>query len=552
MAATTPPPACVAPAQLGVVFIIDDSGSMGWTDPDKMRADAVSVGADFSRPGTVIAASKFSSTASQLVPPTVIDDTNRQGIKDAVSAGLRTSGGTMFNNAFLEAKRQLDSMPTTVDKKIVVFLSDGAPSDPAFTADTTLGVPIYTYGFGGAAGPVMQGIADRSGGTYTAAATSGDLMTSFVDLLSGIACDEAISDITTTIDPGKTFSVPFGIKINVQEFIGSAMWTSSQITTNLTRPNKSAFDTGTTLDGEYLNQQRWYSTFGAVRPPTGTWIANFTNIGLVPASVTIRIKRRTAPLALSCKTFKVTKGATERTVDANFTRSADPRVVYDVSHHNGFVRTFSTQTTSPFTLSDQIDYGMVVRVRIQAKIRNRLVGLPCVAAVNMGAIPKTTGTDSGENFAGLEFRDWIIAMAGDDTMSLLGGMDRAYGGDGNDTMDMGAGNDKAYGEGGDDTITGGDGSDLLDGGITGNDVFDGGTGNDKMYGWAGDDTFTGGTGHDTITAGLGNDTIDVSGDKLGVPYKDTVTCGAGNDTVIADKNRDSVLRDCENITWIIS
>lgn len=74
-------------------------------------------------------------------------------------------------------------------------------------------------------------------------------------------------------------------------------------------------------------------------------------------------------------------------------------------------------------------------------------------------------------------RDLAFGHDGNDTISLGGGDDYAYGGRDNDSINGGDHNDKLLGESGDDTLQGGDGDNLLDGGegedlVTFGDVTD--------------------------------------------------------------------------------
>lgn len=69
--------------------------------------------------------------------------------------------------------------------------------------------------------------------------------------------------------------------------------------------------------------------------------------------------------------------------------------------------------------------------------------------------------------------DYVLAGAGNDTVSSGLGNDQVYGGTGNDVVNAGVGNDTVYGD-------------------SENDSLDGGSGNDLLYGGTGDDTLSGG------------------------------------------------------------
>ncbi len=546
---TTPPPTCTPPDQMGLVFIIDDSGSMKSNDPNKLAAESVAAAADVIRPGTYMAVSKFSTNASQIVGPTLVDDDNRANLVSSVRTGLIQSGWTYFEKAFVEAKRQLDAMPASVDEKAVIFLSDGVPMD-TFTTDQTLGVKIHTYSFGQYADDsVLQDIATRSGGTFTKVTQPAELMPSFIQMTSTMACDTALIEETKVIAPGASVSIPFSIALNVQEFIGTATWNSDKINVEIERPNKTKFDPTTVGQGERLNKQTWYGIFGAVQPPKGTWQVIFTNVGTTSATLGVRISRRTVPLALDCKT--VASARSERAINVNWGRSADPRVKYTLSYKAANLPfTAADVADSTKTLTDGLDYGLgAIRVTITTAIRNRRVGRTCSTTVAMPPVPKVLGTEELDSLTGVDFRDNIQGLGGDDTISGLAGPDKLFGGLGNDTISGGDANDTIQGDGGNDTLSGGSGSDMMDGGRTdsGSDTFDGGAGNDRMFGWGGTDTLTGGDGNDSMAGGDGNDTINASGDRT---FRDSISCGSGYDQVTADQGRDYVASDCEKITWI--
>lgn len=112
----------------------------------------------------VAAASTFEDAARPIFQPTLLGS-DRALLKQRIADSLLSSGGTDYEVAFAEAKRQLDAMPAAVDRKAVVFLSDGEPNGP-YIADAVIagaGVPIFAIGFGEAPGEALAGIAARSG-----------------------------------------------------------------------------------------------------------------------------------------------------------------------------------------------------------------------------------------------------------------------------------------------------------------------------------------------------------------------------------------------------
>jgi Ca2+-binding RTX toxin-like protein len=146
------------------------------------------------------------------------------------------------------------------------------------------------------------------------------------------------------------------------------------------------------------------------------------------------------------------------------------------------------------------------------------------------------GFNAHEVLSGTDYRDFILAGNGDDTI---------YGDKGNDVLDGGGGADHVYGGDGQDVIYGGDIEDFLDGGRGDDivyagtsagalDVVIGGDGNDKLYGEAGIDEIYGGSGDDYIDAGGDTDLAfgDGGNDEMyGGDGPDELRGGLGDDVL---------------------
>lgn len=204
--------------------------------------------------------------------------------------------------------------------------------------------------------------------------------------------------------------------------------------------------------------------------------------------------------------------------------------------------------------------------------------------------------------------------AGNDLLTLGGGLDTAYGGDDRDTLDGGGQNDRLFGGAGRDSLFGGSDDDRLDGGA-GGDTMTGGLGNDTfvadvntdivvealnegtdlivssvnwtlgamledltlagtatqgngnskanrltgnalantLSGGAGDDTVHGGGGGDSLIGGAGNDLL------YGDTGNDTAAGGLGDDTYVTDSSADIITeavgeghdRVLSAVSWIL-
>ena len=154
------------------------------------------------------------------------------------------------------------------------------------------------------------------------------------------------------------------------------------------------------------------------------------------------------------------------------------------------------------------------------------------------SVVRIKGTMQDDVITGTAGHDYIVALAGDDTVNAGDEGDRVFGNRGDDTLNGEGGNDRLIGGPGEDGLSGGGGNDLLRG-RHGNDALDGGGGNDRMWPGAGEDTQAGGEGDDRLHA-LARDN-----------KKDTLDCGPGNDTAVlnVEETLDTTV-NCERILTV--
>lgn len=186
--------------------------------------------------------------------------------------------------------------------------------------------------------------------------------------------------------------------------------------------------------------------------------------------------------------------------------------------------------------------------------------------------PTLVGSTVPNNFAGTDGRDYIVLLAGNDTVTASDSADTVSGGDDADLINGGNGRDVLYGDSGNDSLDGDGGNDVLSGGWgadsafgdIGSDILAGGRDNDTLLGGAGDDTMRGDDGADLVNGGAGNDRLfggalndsllgadgldiidgEDGDDSLnGGTGKDLLNGGVGNDTLIAGTEDDVLLGD---------
>jgi hypothetical protein len=117
---TDPGGVCTVPKRLGIVFVIDDSGSMADNDPNALRGAATDIGIAQLPDGAVAAVSRFSDEAESIFGPAELNAGSRDASRRAVGSALESLGGTDYDQAFAQAKRQLDAMQG-VDRRAVVY-----------------------------------------------------------------------------------------------------------------------------------------------------------------------------------------------------------------------------------------------------------------------------------------------------------------------------------------------------------------------------------------------------------------------------------------------
>jgi VWA domain-containing protein len=191
---------------VATAVLIDDSGSMRYSDPDRNRATAARLfwGAVLpARPGNVAALLDFgrgSATPSAGFQRTTLfagftsDPAVLDGALDQVQAV--PGGSTPLYRSATEVMAWMGTTVATDSKRVLVVITDGDPSDQAladslFATARAQQIRIFSVGIGAAAdqnpassGAILaQELATRTGGIYAAA----ELPTQLQDVLATLA-----------------------------------------------------------------------------------------------------------------------------------------------------------------------------------------------------------------------------------------------------------------------------------------------------------------------------------------------------------------------------
>jgi hypothetical protein len=195
--------------------IIDDSGSMSFSDPSKLRNSLLDtlVGLPENK-GKQMGAVEFASSATVLFSPIPIGSSSAQAtvgsflglINDDGSQAAGDSGGTTNYNAGFTAG---NSANPTADARI--FLSDGAPNaggDPA--AHRTPPTKTYVVGFDAAVTtPSLAQIAAETGGQVFAVTTSAEILPIAGEISALLNCKSVRTFVDTFLNQGQSESHKF-------------------------------------------------------------------------------------------------------------------------------------------------------------------------------------------------------------------------------------------------------------------------------------------------------------------------------------------------------
>lgn len=167
--------------------IIDDSGSMGFTDEKRLRVRALELLVD--TPGNekkALGGLEFGTDAVPLFGPAPIGP-NRDAIKATLNAAIQDDQGlTDYNDAFALAAGHNPG----ADGRI--FLTDGGHNEGVYAEAHRNGPPVYVIGLGFVSGSEdeqrLQRIAAETGGLYLATQDSSELQAAMNEINAAVNC----------------------------------------------------------------------------------------------------------------------------------------------------------------------------------------------------------------------------------------------------------------------------------------------------------------------------------------------------------------------------
>jgi len=225
---------------LAVSLVIDTSGSMYSTDPNRLREDVAHVFIGFLNPEDYLGIITFNSSVDLVVPMGQLQDNEKRTYyKDLLSPKINgnPNSNTDYKAALDEANKQLDNLYKPNVTKIIVFLTDGKPDpDPANITNNpekmnnymdelwrTVGVigsnnyPVYSIGFSdGIDVDVLNKIASATNGDVRIFKDSNELDLNLIQILKSreLIVKELLAPTTTTnvVNISPSLSTDFWLK----------------------------------------------------------------------------------------------------------------------------------------------------------------------------------------------------------------------------------------------------------------------------------------------------------------------------------------------------
>ena len=136
---------------LAVQLVIDTSGSMNTTDPQRLREQVANVFIDYLNPEDYLGIITFNSSVDLVIPMDQLkDEATRISYKERLSPKLVGIADTDYKAALDEANKQLEGLYRHNVNKIVIFLTDGKPDpDPINISNNTEKMNLYMDGLWG-------------------------------------------------------------------------------------------------------------------------------------------------------------------------------------------------------------------------------------------------------------------------------------------------------------------------------------------------------------------------------------------------------------------
>ena len=228
-------------------ILMDNSGSMSGTDPQRLRAAAAKLFWEAVLPVRAtnrVAFLDFGTspstgfTSSRLLVPF----TTSAARLDSALARVTASGGTPLYESLRETARWIDTSTSgTSDNRVMLLLSDGQPNsrtnrDSAIAIASRANITVHTVGLGpasdlaatgrdSAAVSAIREIADRTGGVYAAATDASALGPIFANIARASSRGQLVTTFAISPVPASGTRVSGTVTVTSGGTTQTATWT---------------------------------------------------------------------------------------------------------------------------------------------------------------------------------------------------------------------------------------------------------------------------------------------------------------------------------------
>ena len=227
--------------------LMDNSGSMSGTDPQRLRAAAAKLFWDAVLPVRAtnrVAFLDFGTTATTGFTSTrlLVPFTSSAARLDSALARVVASGGTPLYESLRETARWIDSSTSgSSDNRVMLLLSDGQPNsrtnrDSAIAAAVRANITVHTVGLGPASDLATSGrdtvaigaireIANRTGGVYAAATDASALGPIFTNIARASSRGQLLTTFAISPIPASGTRVSGTVTVTSGGTSQTATWT---------------------------------------------------------------------------------------------------------------------------------------------------------------------------------------------------------------------------------------------------------------------------------------------------------------------------------------
>jgi Mg-chelatase subunit ChlD len=228
-------------------ILMDNSGSMSGTDPQRLRAAAAKLFWEAVLPVRAtnrVSFLDFGGSASTGFASTrlLVPFTTSAARLDSALARVVASGGTPLYESLRETARWVDtSTATSGDNRVMLLLSDGQPNsrtnrDSAIAIAVRANITVHTVGLGPASDLATNGrdtvaigaireIADRTGGVYAAATDASALGPIFTNIARATSRGQLVTTFAISPVPASGTRVSGTVTVTSGGTSQTATWT---------------------------------------------------------------------------------------------------------------------------------------------------------------------------------------------------------------------------------------------------------------------------------------------------------------------------------------